>query len=262
MSRFSIYLTICLLIFSCKNNSQGSGESSDEISSIDYPEVIDKMFQAHGGLDNWKKQKSLSYHLNSGEKKEIHTIDLENRKVLINGDGYDIGFDGKEVWISPDKENSPSKSPRFYHNLYFYFHSLAFLVSDPGITYEDRGIQKMHDQDFRVVAISYNANIGDAPDDEYILYLNPSTHQLLFILYTVTYYNKEKSTSFNALKYSVWEDIDGLILPSSFSGHVYEDGKIGKERYAVNFTDISLSEDKPDQDIFEMPEIAVIDTLK
>jgi hypothetical protein len=227
-----------------------------------YPAELVKMWDAHGGLDTWKKMSLLTYHFASGEKKEIHFIDLNNRKVLINGDGYDIGFDGENAWISPDKSNYPNARPRFVHNLYFYFHSLVFLVADPGTNYNVKGLKKIDEKDFLEISITYGENVGDSPEDEYILLLNPDTHKLEQILYTVTYYSKEKSKKYSGLKYTAWKDVNGLLLPTEMKGYTYEEGKFGKERYTAKFSDLTLLAEAPDQEIFEVPDIAVIDTLQ
>ena len=229
---------------------------------IEYPTIIEKMFHAHGGLDVWNEKSGLTYHISRGERKEIHTIDLKSRKVLINGDGYDIGFNGQQAWISPDKSNWPDARPRFYHNLIFYFHSLVFLVADPGIIFEEKGPIEMDGVDMVKVSVTYQNNVGDSPEDEYVLYINASTYQLEYIQYTVTYFTKEQSKQYSGLRYTKWTKVDGLLIPEEFKGYKVDGDQLTEERYTASFTDIHFSLQNPESQIFEIPEISIIDTLK
>ena len=254
------FLLLSILIISCRPSEPEFQEVSGE--EIIYPESIAKMFEAHGSLDQWNAMHALSYHVTRGERKEIHTVDLKNRKVLINGDGYDIGFDGQEAWISPDKSSWPDARPRFYHNLIFYFHSLVFLVGDSGINFSDKGIQEVDGEAMIEVSVTYKDGVGDSPEDEYILFIDPDTYNLKQIKYTVTYFTKEKRKEYNGLKYTSWKEVDGLLLPQEFKGYKVEAGVLTEERYTASFTDINFSMEAPDQSLFEVPEISVIDTFK
>ncbi len=256
-----IYLFLTLIwLFSCKPSEPEFQEvAGDEIV---YPESIQKMFMTHGGLDTWNTMASLSYHVTRGERKEIHTIDLNNRKVLINGDGYDIGFNGIQAWISPDKSAWPDARPRFYHNLIFYFHSLVFLVADPGINFNDKGVQEIDGKALIEVSVTYKEKVGDSPEDEYILFIDADTYRLEHILYTVTYFTGEKRKDYNGLKFTSWKEVDGLLIPEEFKGYKAEGGMLTEERYVASFSDMQFSTEGPDQSIFEVPEISVIDTLQ
>ena len=249
-----------LLILSCRPSAPEIQEVTQD--EIEYPESIQKMFDAHGGLEKWNAMSSLSYHVTRGDRKEIHTIDLNNRNVLINGDGYDIGFNGQQAWISPDKTGWPDARPRFYHNLLFYFHSLVFLAADPGINFQKRGIQEVNGRSMIEVSITYNTGIGDSPEDEYILFIDPDTYQLYQILYTVTYFTGEKRKDYSGLRYTSWKEVDGLLIPEEFKGYKVNEKNLTEERYVASFRDMIFSTEAPDQSIFEIPDIAVIDTLQ
>ena len=71
-----------------------------------------------------------------GEDSERQEFNLEMRYALIIHPDYLIGFDGQDVWISPNKELFKKGSPRFYHNLNFYFFTVPFIFSDEGVNYE------------------------------------------------------------------------------------------------------------------------------
>lgn len=257
---FLLLITI-MIIVACKESPHSQIEILPE-QVKEYPSIIKKMFNAHGGLDKWESYQSISFQVMSdmnGIKEEVHTIDLVSRKILINGDGYDIGFNGKDVWISPDRQHFGNTSPRFYHNLLFYFHALVFLVADNGVIYRDMGLQNFNNKDFHTMRISYENGIGDSSNDEYILYIDPGNFRLHHILYTVTYFTGEGSDHYNALFYNDWVKVEELLLPKSFTGYQYEKGSLGKKKYEASFSSFSLSHEVPDQQIFEIPSIAEID---
>ena len=258
--KYNLLFLLSLVFLACKPTEKSDVTKQDP--EPEYPEIINKVFDAHGGLQSWNEKSALTYHVTRGERKEIQTIDLKSRKVLINGDGYDIGFNGQHAWMSPDKSNWPDARPRFYHNLIFYFHSLVFLISDPGINYNDMGIIEVDGESFHKISITYQSDVGDSPEDEYVLYINPENYRLEYILYTVTYFTGQKSKSYNALKYTSWKDVDGLLVPDEFKGFKADGDQLTDERYTASFTDIHFSFQSPDHQIFEIPELAVVDTLK
>ena len=97
--------------------------------------------------------------------------------------------------------------------------------------------------------------MGDAPDDQYILWLEPNTGQLAIINYSVTYgKGAASSEDYNAIVFNEWQEVDGLIVPKKFTGHIWEDGKLGKERYGFEFSNVSFTTEQPDPSEFATPE--------
>ncbi|MEQ9164621.1 MAG: DUF6503 family protein [Fulvivirga sp.] len=263
-----ILILLVLVFIGCQPTSKEentiTGVDKAETSKIEYPELLQKALDAHGGLDKWNTYISLQYQLETtlGEKKvETQLIDLKSRKVLIKGDSFKLGMDGEQVWVSPNKEAFGTMPPRFYHNLIFYFFSIPYVLADPGIQYEDLGTVTLDSTSYRALKVSYHEGVGDADDDFYIAHFNPETYKMEWLLYTVTYFSGEKHENYNALKYD-WQEVNGLWVPSGFTGYKYTEGVIGDVRYQSTFTNVVLSENKPDPSLFEMPENAEIDSLK
>ncbi|HCB47423.1 MAG TPA: hypothetical protein DEP37_13470, partial [Algoriphagus sp.] len=73
------------------------------------------------------------------------------------------------------------------------------------------------------------------------------------LLYTVTFFDQSNS-QFNALKYEDYRDAGGLVFPRIMTGYTLEGDSTGRIRYQVSFSDVVLSEDPLNEDIFEMPE--------
>ena len=219
-----------------------------------------KGLEAHGGLKMWERKKTMEFSIPKGEAEELHQIDLPSRKVLISHPDYELGFDGNEVWIT-DREAFGRLSPRFYHNLIFYFFACPFVLADPGIQYEVLPQRELNGKTLNAIKISYNDGVGDAPDDYYIVHFDVETNEMYLLLYTVTYFNQEKNENYNALIYDDWEEIGSLKVPQSMTGYRFAADTLGEQRYVRPFNRIEISERSLDPAIFEMPEGAVIDTL-
>ncbi len=268
MQKSYTFLVIFSLFSGCQAPSSQEKEPTKtieiDIAKTQFPELLQKALEAHGGLDKWNNFKSLLYDLETTlgeEKSETQLIDLKSRKVLITGDDFKLGMDGEQVWVSPNKEAFGEMSARFYHNLIFYFFSIPYVLADPGIQYEDLGIVTLDSTSYRALKVSYKEGVGDADNDFYIAHFNPDTYNMEWLLYTVTYFSGEKHENYNALKYE-WQEVNGLLVPSKFTGYKYSDDTIGDIRYESNFTNVLFTEDEPDQSLFEVPERAEIDSLK
>ncbi|HCX24677.1 MAG: hypothetical protein CMB80_27680 [Flammeovirgaceae bacterium] len=214
---------------------------------------ITKVMNAHGGFEKWESMKTLEYELENGE---TQLISLKDRKVLLENEQRTIGFDGTNVWVTPDTVDA--SGARFYHNLYFYFFAMPFVLGDPGITYEKVDPKEFKGETLSGVKISYGASTGDSPDDNYILWYDPSSYNMKWLMYTSTYRSGEPSDRFNLIKYNDWIDVNELKLPTRLQWHVYKNDTIGEVRGEALFANITLSVDEPVDSLFAMPSDAQI----
>ncbi len=261
MRHLIVFILVILVLASCS-------KSQKETQAVDYyaqlPELYQQVLKAHGGLEKWKGFKTLEYdlqHQNDSVPTEHYTLDLLSRKDLTVADSFKIGFDGKDVWVAPNRAAYKGRSARFYHNLYSYFLTIPFIVSDPGANYSIDTLTvdgKLYD----AIKVTFNEGVGDADDDYYQMLIDPQSHHMEKLLYTVTYYSGEAHENYNALSYEDFVDVNGLQLPSKLVGYKYSAGKTGDKRYEVTFHNLTLKADSPNQDIFNIPAEAEIDSLK
>lgn len=254
-----INLSVLLFLFSCNYNKQ---QEADPYATL--PGTYANLLKANGGLEKWKSFKSLEYdlkHERDSVASEHYVLDLQNRKDLTVADSFQIGYDGEHVWVAPNRKSYKGRSARFYHNLYSYFFTIPFIVSDPGIKY---GVDTLtvDGKLFDVINISFDKGVGDADQDSYKILVDPISHKMEMLLYTVTFYSGEAHENYNLLKYEAWNQISGIMLPTKLVGFKYSNGKIGDRRYEVTFSNIRLTTQSPDQELFAMPAMAEIDSLK
>jgi hypothetical protein len=237
MKKTVLLVIITIVLIACKENNP--------------PESFSKMFDKHGGINTWRKAQTLSF--NKGE--EVHTTDLHSRKTVINTPKYSLGFDGEDVWLDEVEEGIYKGNPTFYYNLYFYFYAMPFVLADNGIIYKKVDDLVFEGTKYPGYKISYKANIGSSPDDNYKVYYNPKTYQMEWLAYTVTFTAKESNNDYHLIKYNKWEDVDGFLLPKEITWYkMDEKGMPTKpERPATEFTLPLISQGRLADSFFEKP---------
>ena len=263
MKKIVYLFLVAISITACKNEPNEKStvieaiEKEDITTSI-YPEAITTVFDAHGGIDQWNKMKSLSFTMEKPNGKEITTTDLKTRAELIDTPTYAQGFDGETLWINEKDEVEYKGKPMFYKGLMMYFYAMPFIVSDAGIIYKDAEPLTFEGKTYPGILISYEAGIGESPDDEYIIYYDAETGQMAWLAYTVTFGKDGKSKEFKFIRYNNWQTINGLTVPKSVDWYKYENNLPTEKRNTVEFTDVMISEQAPDDNLFVKPEGAKV----
>lgn len=260
MKRITLFLFLAILLSSCKKEPKAEAEiqESPVQNAIIYPDNISKIFEAHGGIDLWNTMEGLNYEIEKSTINEKHSVALKSRNSIIEAEHHKLGFDGESVWLKELDTVKFKGNPKFYYNLYFYFYAMPFVLGDDGINYADAPPLHYEGKDYPGINISYNAGIGESPDDEYILYYNPETFKMEWLGYTVTFFSKEKSKEFRLIKYSDWAEVNGLQLPKTLHWYDFKDGAVGEMRNEMNFINMSLSNERPDDSIFKVQKGATI----
>ncbi len=254
MKRIAIIIVVFAALSSCKKNTEvnESKIETPESEAREYPENISSIFEAHGGIDTWNTKENLVFGMQNGEDIEMTTTALKSRKSLIETANHKLGFDGKDVWLQKKDTISYKGKAKFYYNLMFYFYAMPFVLADDGITYKGATPLEIDGKEYPGIHISYNAGVGESPDDEYILYYDDETKKMTWLAYTVTFFSKEKTSKYNLIKYNDWQDVGGLQLPTTLQWYVYKEGEVGDMRNEVKFTKVSISKEM-DASIFVKP---------
>lgn len=252
-----LLLVLCMLaILSCKQKEKELNYAEEElnVTTSIYPENVTKIFDAHGRIDTWNDFKELYFEIEKPEFNEKYTVDLKSRNSLNAYQYHLLGFDGENVWLKNLDTVSFKGNPKFYYNLYFYFYAMPFVLGDDGINYSEAEPLEFEGKTYPGVLITYEAGVGESPEDEYILYYNPETYQMEWLGYTVTYFSKEKSKEFHFIKYHDWQTVEGVFLPKTLHWYNYENNKPTTFRNAVEFVNVRLLKEISDAEIFGAPE--------
>ena len=79
---------------------------------------------------------------------------------------------------------------------------MPFVLADDGITYTNVEPLIVEGKEYPGIKISYEAEIGESPEDEYIMYYDADSNKMAWLGYTVTYFTKEKSKDWHFIKYA------------------------------------------------------------
>lgn len=214
-----------------------------------YPEPLIKVFEAHGGLAAWRKQRTLVFRL--GE--ELHTMDLRTRKDRVDGPKFSMGFDGDKVWLL-NEENAFRGDPVFYHNLRSYFFNMPFVLGDNGIVYDETEDLVYEGVHYPGIAVSFKSGIGASYKDEYFLHYDPQTYKMAWLGYTVSYRSGERSDNVSWIGYHDWTTVNGLMVPKTLTWYSSEGRTIKAPRNPVAYEGIEYSEEPKPVGFFSKPE--------
>ncbi len=228
-------------------------------------DVVDKMVAAHGGMAAWAGAPSVYFTdewtipgAPMKMKSHVH-VEQGDRRALLRFPDMDatIGWDGVDAWSTNWTMPNP---PRFLALLNYHFLNLPWLVKDPGVVLGEPGTRKLWDDpsEYIAVRVTYEAGVGDTPDDYYVLFIDPDTYELHGCEYVVTYPTLipegAESTPTHILVYDTFELVSGLKVPTHFT--VYKSDRT--EYAACAISDWSFS--RPfDRSSVDMPGDAVVD---
>jgi len=249
MKKVFLFLLV-VIAASCKNEAKKEvkKEAIVKAKKENFPEELGKVFEAHGGIEVWRKAQVLSF--NKGE--EVHTTDLHSRKIVINSPKYSLGFDGDSIWSDELEKDSLKRDPKFYYNLYFYFYAMPFVLADDGIIYEKVDNFVFEGVNYPGYKISYKANVGTSPDDNYIVYYNPKSYKMEWLAYTVTFRSKAPVDNYKMIRYNSWENVNDFILPRQITWYAKDkEGKFMSTSKIVDFKLPLISKEKLDASFFE-----------
>ncbi|NVK07797.1 MAG: hypothetical protein HWD89_01995 [Tenacibaculum sp.] len=219
MKKILVLIAITLVSIACKKEVKKETSKKEEVATLKYPKALEEVLKKHGGIEQWKKMKTLSFTL----KNEEHTTDLHSRKTVVNSPEYSLGFDGNEVWLQQQDSTAFKGNPEFYYNLYFYFYAMPFVLADDGIVYSETNPLIYKGVTYPGIKISYKANVGTSPDDNYFIFYHPETKQMAWLGYTVTFFSKEPTDAYKIIRYNDWENVNGLLLPKSITWYAKDE---------------------------------------
>ena len=222
--------------------------------AAELPTALHSVLAAHGGLEAWQKQGTLTYDIVNGDKRESQTVDLKDRRELILREGVKIGYDGEKSWTV--SEEPFEGDPVFYRNLMFYFYAMPWVLADPGIRYEDTTPLSHGGRDYPGLKISYDDGIGLSPKDNYFLHWDPNTKRMRWLGYTVTGRSGEVSDKISWIEYPTWTEYSGVALADSLVWYNKENNLPTERRNARVFEKVEVFEEGFPEEFYAAPDSA------
>lgn len=175
-----------------------------------------------------------------------------------------FAFDGEKAWMKLEGEDA-SYPARFWALTPYYFVGMPFVLGDPGVNLEkvDDDPKEAGFEAADVVEATFDPGTGDAPDDYYVLYLEPDTGRLLGLRYVVSYAPfmveaEAEHTPEKLLVYERIEPVGPLKLSRRHEFFAFGEGTKGERVTIAEVSDVEYGAEF-DDDRLEMPDGAVID---
>ena len=186
------------------------------------------MVSAHGDLGKWRSAPTVSFEdlfKPAGNQKATVskvTVEQGRRRAYLDFPESDahIAWDGKQAWSENWRAPYP---PRFLALLNYYFLNLPWLARDSGVILGEPGKATLWKDaiEYITVKMTFGAEVGDTPDDYYILYIDPKTYRLKACEYIVTYASilppDAKATPPHVLVYDAFSTVEGFVVPTRYS---------------------------------------------
>lgn len=256
LALFSIFIVSCKQEKKQAPKEEAKQEKTLEVEVTAYPQELQEVFKAHGGLDTWKSMKSLTFDIPKPDARETHTINLHTREDKVVTPNHTIGFTNGKTWLLDENKDFKGDAV-FYHNLMFYFYAMPFVLADDGIIYGETEPVVYEGKSYPGVKISYNPGVGASYKDLYFIHFDPDTKQMAWLGYSVSYRSGEVSNNYSWIHYNDWQTVNGLVLPKSISWHKAEEGVIKEVRNTVPFENVMVSKEAKPTSFFAKPEAAI-----
>lgn len=236
--------------------------------------LVLRAIEAHGGLEAWYAAPTSAYaweYSNAPANLRFKSyLVADNRTRRIYHRLVSLGtpeapapiagrfaWDGTEAWISP--ASIERINPRFWASTGYYFESIPFILADPGLHYTPLPDEPLDGVPHAMVRVSFEAGVGDAPDDTYTLYVNKDTGLVDAIRYTVTYGRRgggspPRETLFY---YEDYVTVDGLTVPTHFRGYAFVDGRKGDFKNEAWASEISFRQPFDERQLQRPPDARV-----
>jgi len=140
-----------------------------------------------------------------------------------------IVYDGETAWLSPADAQISGPPPRFHVLTWPYFVAVPYKLDDPGTVHADAGDHPIRSADEVLpgVKITFDAGVGDTPDDWYMAFAAPDTGRLTALSYIVTYGKdaEEANEQASIILYDDYVDVQGVPFATRWSFHYWTPGR-------------------------------------
>jgi hypothetical protein len=197
------------LLISCKkeekkeDNFVANIENAHNKSAFLKEEIVTFDIESYFGTNKWISG-TISLSTDSGKGK------------IVMADSSVIIFTGSDVFYSPKIQDTAGV--RFNAYTVPYFFMLPYKLSDDGTKFSDYQNVETTADDFNAKKLSFEANIGDAPNDWYVLYSNKKTNLIEKTAYIVTAKSAKEDAEKNphAIEYLNYKEVNGIPFATNW----------------------------------------------
>lgn len=224
-------------------------------------EALAPTLAAHGGWDTWHGYQAMRYEVVGwplgAQPNYTQTTALGPRYHLAESATYTAGVADDDAWITPDAD-ALGLPPVFFLHGNFYFHAMPFVFADPGVNIRALESGELLGKTYDRLGASFSQGVGQTTDDDYTLYLDPETHRLHAINFSITHAAVRGEAAVaqaprKVLVFEQWQESGGLLLPARATFHEVVDGRVDPQGASYTIHSIRLSRTAPDAAVFAAP---------
>lgn len=195
---------------------------------------------AHGGLAAWYAAGPLEFRFRYGPQQEEPGAMIDSVQQVDTWRGYaahhlhadpDVRFGWSEqgAWQTASDEEIGT-NPRFWALTPYYFVGIPWVLADPGVEIGPPGEVSIEGERLITLRASFSEGVGDAPDDYYVVLIDPESEQVRGVRYVVSYpgfYEEGAHSPEKVLFYEELRQTEGLMLARRFRSYVWTEGTPG-----------------------------------
>lgn len=223
--KYILYSFACVLfIISCaqKKDHEATPERAEN-KKIGFVEEVENAHKKEKFLNNDVISFDLDLSFGGQPRLNGKFITKTNSQdaVIIYNTGDTLYINDDDVFASSLFKEQ--KSLRFDAYTWTYFFLLPYKLSDQGAMVDDLGLKNEH----KKAKLTFGKDVGDAPDDWYMLHIDKQNNLLDYVAYIVTA-NKTKEEAEedpHAIRYFAYEQIDGIQIASQWEFYEWSEGK-------------------------------------
>jgi len=186
--------------------------------------------RAHG-REAWRAHPALASHLEvdfggttvlAGEM--LFTTSMSRSRIDTDR-GPSVIWDGSTAWVTPGDAELPMA--RFHVLTWPYFMLAPLKLRDPGTHLELLGEAQVVGRSFETARLTFGSDVGDTPDDWYVLYVDPETSRLHGMAYIVTFGTTAEKAGEepHAIVYEELTELEGAQVPTRMRFYMWSEAE-------------------------------------
>jgi hypothetical protein len=214
-------LTTLFITIGCKQQKATPQKTDEKIIEKPVEKTLAAKIESAHKKDTFLQNEAISFdaQINFGGSEVFNaTIVVSTTSDIAkitykNGD--EIYVNQQNIFVSPSLQNNPGV--RFHAYTWSYFFLFPYKLNDNGTKWDFEYKTNETNNTLATAKLSFEANIGDAPDDWYITYTD-NNHILQHVAYIVTA-GKTKAAAEadpHAIKYVNYKEVDGVPFASNW----------------------------------------------
>ena len=243
-------------------------DAQDRLTSSPAGQKIWASIEAHGGLRQWFANGPVSFHfdyqpLDGGARRDSYQVvdqwSVRTVHEVAANRQLKYGWDGSNAWSFPDTADV-GVNPRFWSNTPYYFVGLPFVLADDGVVLEELEPYTYKGVTYDMVKATYEDGTGDAPDDFYVIYINPETRLMGGLRYIVSYpgfYPDGGNSPEKFMEILGMQISDGISIPSGYNTYWFKENEAAEHITKIDVTEFRFWPETEDS-FFNAPEGAKI----